>query len=164
MTRAKMLKGFFILLFLVALSDVSAQEFLYLKKKHTAKTTKIVLYDIIQIKEKSGELTKGMVLSVTPTSILLEGAEIDFDQIEFIRTNHMFWKGLGRSLEYGGLFFAGIFVANGLISGASPVITNGALIVVSSAVVLGIVMEVLSIKTYRMEKGWMLEPIIIPRE
>ena len=38
---------------------------------------------------------------ITPTSIVIEGAEIDFNQIEYIRTNHMFWKGLGKSFEYG---------------------------------------------------------------
>jgi hypothetical protein len=169
LNRTKMTRAIFssrlIILFLIAFAfQAQGQEFLYLKKKYTAKTTKIALYDIIEVLEKNGEKTKGAVLRVTPKSVLLDGAEIDLDQVVYIRTNHMFWKGLGRSLEFGGMFFTGIFVANGLITGASPVITQGALIAVSSLIVVGVIMEVLSRKTYKMEKGWIIEPIIIPKE
>lgn len=164
MTQKTCYSALIFLFFIAATFQINAQEFLYLKKKYTAKTTKIEVYEIIQIMEKSGELTKGMVIKITPKSVLLEGAEIDLDQIVYIRTTHTFWKGLGRSLEFGGLFMGGIFVANGLITGASPVIAQGALIAVSSLVVVGVLLELFSIKKYKMANGWIIEPIIIPQE
>jgi len=154
----------FVLLFLLSASNVIGQEMLYLKKKHTAKMVRLDQYDVLKIKLKNGEILKGPLYKITPTSIWVEDAYINYEDIEFIRHNHMFWKGVGRSLEIGAAMFTGIFVANGLIGGYSPILTQGNLIFIGSFLVAGIILELIAMRTYRMDKGWVVEPIIIPKE
>ena len=121
-------------------------------------------YEVLKVKLKSGETVKGPMYKVMPTSIWVEDAYIDYEDIEYIRHNHAFWKGVGRSLEFGAAMFTGIFLANGIIGGYSPVLTSGNLYFVGSLLLGGIILELIAIRTYRMDKGWQVEPIIIPKE
>ncbi len=164
MTKNTLNSAFFLATFLLLFFAADAQELLHVKKKQTAKMTTIELYDVVKIKAKNGEEMKGQVSKITPQTILVNGYEFGFEEIEYIRTYHMFWRSLGKSLEYGGVMFGGVFLINGLITGASPLIAQGALIAVGSLIIAGIIIESASMQTYRLSKGWTLEPIIIPTE
>jgi len=153
-----------VLLFLFSASDAFGQEMLYLKKKYTAKMVRLEQFEVLKVKLKSGETVKGPMYKITPTSIWVEDAYIDYEDIEYIRHNHAFWKGVGRSLEFGAAMFTGIFTVNGIIGGYSPILTQENFYFIGSLLVAGIILELIAMKTYRMDRGWIVEPIIIPKE
>jgi hypothetical protein len=139
-----------------------AQPMLYLKKYGTAKTQKIVLGNSVKIKTQSGETAKGEVLSITPSGLQVGPLEATFDELAYIRTYDGFTKGAGRSLVYGSVFFGGIFLVNGVITKSATLFTKGELIFSASFLVAGVILELLAQRTYRLDKQWKVEVIMIP--
>ena len=157
-------KLMFVLLFLGFAVALSGQPILYLKKQGAAKTNKVMVGDKVKIKTREGETAKGYVLSITPEGLQVGPLSVGFEELRYIRTYESLAKGAGKSLEYGALFFGGIIVINAIITSASPFLTQGEIIFISSFLAAGVLLELLSQRTYRLDKNWKTEVIIIPLE
>lgn len=120
--------------------------------------------DKVKIKTVNGESAKGYVLSITPEGMQVGPLSVGFNELSYIRTYDSFTKGAGKSLEYGAVFFGGIILVNAIITNASPFLTQGELIFISSFLAAGIILELLAQRTYRLDKNWKTEVIIIPLE
>ena len=120
--------------------------------------------DKVKIKTVNGESAKGYVLSITPEGMQVGPLSVGFNELSYIRTYDSFTKGAGKSLEYGAVFFGGIILVNAIITNASPFLTQGELIFISSFLAAGIILELLAQRTYRLDKNWKTEVIIIPVE
>ena len=147
-------------LLLVVATVTQAQQFLYLKKFRTAKRERVELYSTMKVKTQD-TIVKGQLYQVGPDFIMVGNEVVMLEDIEWIRTIHPFWKGLGRSLEIGAVVFGGIILVNGIILGWVPLFTPTAAILLSSVFLTGVILELVAIRTYRAKKGWIYEPLIM---
>jgi hypothetical protein len=152
-----------LLVFATVISAPAQQQILLLKSKTSAARIKLYTNDVIQVKTLAGVKIKGNIYAMNETGIQVGPESFDYAELEFIRTYNAFGKGVGRSLEYGSLFFGGIFFINGLVIGASPIFTQGNLIFISVMAGVGILLELISQHKHILE-DYRLEYIEIPYE
>ena len=135
------------------------QHFLLLKKSGTAKSHKIQLNDVVKIKTASNLVFKGDIQQISSDALMVDNEIVEFKDIVSIRTTKAFMHGLGRSLEIGGIFLTGIYVANALVTNLNPILTSGNIIFLGSIIGTGILLELFSHKTYRFKNGWSISSI-----
>ena len=152
-----------LLVLATAISALAQQQILLLKSKTSAARIKLYINDVIQVKTLAGVKVKGNIYAMTETGIQVGPESFDYTELEFIRTYNAFGKGVGRSLEYGSLFFGGIFLINGLVTGASPILTQGNLVFIGVMAGVGILLELISQHKHILE-DYRLEYIEIPYE
>jgi hypothetical protein len=160
------LKRLSLILFLICaavITTVAQQQFLILKSKTSAKTHKLYINDLVQIKSLQGVKVKGHIFAMSETAIQVGPESFDYAELEYIRTYNSFGKGVGKSLQYGSLFFGGIFLVNGLITGSSPVLTQANLVFVGVMAAAGIILELISQHKHLL-KNYRLEYLILPYE
>ena len=147
-------------LLLLASLGVQAQQFLYIKKFRSPKRTRVEQFDQIKVKSQD-TVFEGQLYQVGPDFIMVDDKVIMLEDIEWIRTIHSFWKGMGKSLEIGALVFGGIILVNGLVNHWSPIFTQSSIIALSSVFLAGIILEIIASRTYKKSKGWIYEPLIM---
>ena len=147
-------------LFLLAAVSLHAQQFLYVKKFRTSKRDRIERFDRLKVKAHDS-IFKGLLYQVGPDFIAVDDRVIMLDDIEWIRTIHPFWRGMGYSLKIGTALFSGIILVNGALNGWSPIFTQASIIALSSVFVAGLILDLIAIRTYRKSKGWIYEPLIM---
>jgi len=160
------LKRLSLILFLVcasAISTVAQQQFLILKSKTSAKTYKLYINDLVQVKSLKGVKVKGHIFAMSETAVQVGPDSFEYADLEYIRTYNSFGRGIGKSLQYGSLFFGGIFLVNGLITGSSPVLTQANLVFVGVMAATGLILELIS-QHKHMLKDYRLEFLTIPYE
>lgn len=157
-------RGMLLAVMLLLGAAVSAQPIIYLKKQGTAKTEKIRVGDLVKIKTLSGEKAKGEVLQITPTGVHVGPVDVVFSELAYIRVYDTFTKGAGRSLIYGTFFFGGIFLVNGAITGADPLLTPGEALFAGGFFVVGVLLEMLAQRTYNVTKQWKIQVIMLPED
>lgn len=94
-----------------------SQEYLYFKKKGTAKMKTLVLFQKASVKDKVSEKwTKGVVTAFSDSSITINTLKFHLNDLEAVRFGNNGWKFLGYSFRAGGILLGGIVVVNGLIN------------------------------------------------
>jgi hypothetical protein len=152
-----MIKYVLLVLALTCGLALPAQRMLYLKKKQSAKRQTIHMYDIIKVKTTRDSVYKGPVLEIASDMIVIDNAYIKIADITKIKTYDIFSKSVGKGLQYGSAFFAVIFVANSLITGVRPLLTDGNLYFIGALLVSGILIELLAARVHRLDKDWTVE-------
>lgn len=94
-----------------------SQEYMYFKKKGTAKMKTLVLFQKASVKDKVSEKwTKGVVTAFSDSSITINALKFQLKDIEAVRFGNNGWKFLSHSFRGGGILLGGIVVVNGLIN------------------------------------------------
>lgn len=146
-----------------AFSALAQQQILLLKSKTSAERQKLYINDLIQVKTLDGTKVKGYIYAMNETGIQVGPESFDFAELEFIRIFNTFGKGVGKSLEYGALFFGGIFLINGLVTASAPVLTQGNLVFIGVMAGVGLVLELISQRKHVL-KDCRIEVLNIPYE
>lgn len=105
------------LLFCMILTLGSAQEYLYFKKKGTAKIKQVTLYQKMEIREFGNKKwTKGRVTFFNDSTIEIENNKVfHLKDIEAVRFGNGFGF-LAGAFKVGGIALGGIVLVNGLIN------------------------------------------------
>lgn len=144
----------FLTLLLICISQLSfGQEYLYFKKKGTAKMKTLTRFQKASVKAKvSGKWTKGLVSSFSDSSITINTLQFQLKDVEAVRFGKKGWKFLGHSFKSGGILFGGIVVVNGLIN-QDPIDQMAAPLGVAAGMyAMGWLFDLISRKGYSLEK------------
>lgn len=142
-------------------SSLQAQRILYLKKEDSAKRKLVKLYSIVKVKTVQDSSYSGSLNEIAPDAIAIDDNYIKLEDIRAIRTYDMVAKTGGQSLQKGSVLFAAIFVANNLITGSRPILTEENMFFIGGLLIAGVALELVAGKWYRLDKNWKAEVIIM---
>ncbi len=149
------MKNTLCVLLLLLAGSVYGQQYLYLQKGNDVPHTRLSLKDHVKFKTSdSTGWTSGILQSITTESITVGGVTYPLEEIKAFRTRNSLGYTIGSAAAAGGVFFSAIIMANGLISGERPIITNNQIILGAGLLTSGLLTRWLSLKTYNREDGW----------
>ncbi|MDZ7846386.1 MAG: hypothetical protein U5L96_06280 [Owenweeksia sp.] len=132
-----------------------AQQYLYIKKGNEFPDKKYGLKERITFKtDSAAQWSEGLIDEVSGKYIVISGVQYSLEAITAVRSERQLLKIAGTALWAGGLLFTGIAIINGVINNDAPLVRNSQLAWGGGLVVAGIVMDLLSRKTYRADAGW----------
>lgn len=141
--------------------SLSAQQYLYIKKKGELPKQRLEQYDHVKILiTGQEEWIEGMLTNISTTTITLDDdRQFYFSNIEGIRVYNGLVRIVGTAIWGGGVFFTSIAAVNRLGNGDRPVLRQGQIVFGAGMGLGGAIISRLSRRTYSKEKGYYFEVI-----
>lgn len=154
------LKTAFLLVLFLSMTDLSAQQYIYLQKKGNVPYKRLTLYDDLKILPKdSDDWIKGKINFIAQESLEINGTRILYSDIQKLKTYSSTLKLTGAALGIAGGGYAFLSTFNSAINGESTLIYSNEVITSSILLAGGLIMYFSSGKTYDIDKGWELRII-----
>tara|TARA_Y100000588_G_scaffold378300_1_gene458566 strand:- start:411 stop:884 length:474 start_codon:yes stop_codon:yes gene_type:complete len=139
---------------------VSAQQYLYIKKKGEMPAERLSVHDVIKLRTENGDdWIKGRIQAIAKESLTLNDQVFPYQNIEGIRTYNSLVKVTGTAIWGAGVFFSSIAFINRLANGDAPLLRTGQIIFGTSMVAGGALVSWMARSTYRTSKGYYFEVI-----
>jgi hypothetical protein len=143
---------------LLAVFQTDAQSFIYLKKKTSAKTKKIYLYERISVETIDHKTIKKGTLSQVGGDFIMVDEEIVFlNNIKRLKWHNLSTAAIGKGFLTATLVFGGIFTINNLADGSGMEFNNLQVVWLAGTTTLGLVFTLLSSQSYDLINDWNYE-------
>lgn len=149
-----------LIMLLLGVAPLIAQEFLYVKQQGGTPAHRFSVYDQVEIlTQNSEQWHEGIITAIHREHVELNGLMYHFADIMAMRRHNTFFQVAGTGLSMTGLLYPLIAGGNQLTNFRRPLLTRRDILFSTSAFGSGLLLRFLARRTYRRSKGYFWETI-----